>query len=374
MKIAHVVTYTSRDGAFGGPTRVAFGQAEALAALGHEVTVYAGSPSGEAGETTRDGFRLRTFPVQRVAPFGGFATLWPRGLAGALRRDAATYDVAHIHLARDLATLPAALRFQMAGVPYVAQTHGMVDASGRKLARVLDAWATKRALRDAACWLVLTDAESDDLSALAAPRRILKIPNGMKIGAIPSYEGRENVVLFLARLHERKRPRAFVEMANALRDRLPEASFVLIGPDEGEGAAVRDAIGSAGMGDRLAWKGSMPPDATADAFASARVYVLPAVNEVFPMSILESLAAGTPVVTTDSLGIATSCRNYGAATVTDGSSTELADAVEAIFRDQSVAESLRRGGENYLRSELDIRVVAQQLVGEYERAGASRDH
>ena len=38
MKIAHVVTYISPDGAFGGLVRVALGQAEALAERGHDVT------------------------------------------------------------------------------------------------------------------------------------------------------------------------------------------------------------------------------------------------------------------------------------------------------------------------------------------------
>jgi glycosyltransferase involved in cell wall biosynthesis len=374
MKVAHVVTYASTDGAFGGPVRVAFAQAEALAALGHEVTVYAGAPAGEASETRRDGFLLKTFPVRRVAPFGGFATLWPRGLARALRRDAQTYDVAHVHLARDLVTLPAALRFGAAQVPYVVQTHGMVDASDHRLARFLDVVATRRALRGASCWLVLTDTESADLLALAPPQRVARITNGVKIGEMPAYSGRGDVVLFLARLHERKRPLAFVAMATELRERLPEASFVMIGPDEGEGLAVSNAIKAAGLGERLVWNGSVAHEYTGDAFASARVYVLPAVNEVFPMSIIESLAAGTPVVTTDSLGIAEACEAHGAAIITDGTPLALADAVEAVFLNPAVAEDLRHGGESYLRDELDIRTVAQQLVREYERAGADRDH
>ncbi len=108
--------------------------------------------------------------------------------------------------------------------------------------------------------------------------------------------------------------------------------------------------------------------------ASARVYVLPAINEVFPMTVLESFVAGTPVVTTSSLGIAPDCERFGAALVTDGTVEALAAAVLQVRTDQDVAESLRRGAATYLRDELDIRSVARELQDEYAYAmGTRRD-
>jgi len=365
VRIAHVVTYSSSDGAFGGPTRVALGQAKALSRRGHEVTVYAGSPRDEVVDLRRDGYRLRTFPVRRIAPFGGFATLWPEGMRHALRRDLADTDVAHVHLARDLVTLPAALLSGSHGVPYVVQTHGMIDASDRLLAKALDATATRRALRGARAWLVLTDKERADLASLAEGARVTHIANGVEPAPMPPYDGRRDEVVFLARLHERKRPLAFVEMARALSDRLPTTTFRIIGPDEGEGEKVSAAIAASGMGDRLVWSGPLPPSETAGAVASARVYVLPSVNEVFPMSVLESFLAGTPVVTTSSLGIAPACERHGAAVVTDGSVAALADAVQEVRASPTRAEELRRGAQQYVQAELDIAAVAATLEHEY---------
>ncbi|KIC59375.1 hypothetical protein RM52_04030 [Microbacterium hominis] len=368
MRIAHVLTYASADGAFGGPTRVALAQAKALAGLGHDVTVFAGAPADEATDRVQDGYRLRTFPARRVLPFGGFATLWPRGLARALKDQADQIDVAHIHLARDLSTLPAALTLAAHRVPYVVQAHGMVDTSQRPLARILDIVATKRVLRRAHSWLVLTDSEQSEMMKLAPGGRVTRITNGVEIGDVPPLGGSRGDVLFLARLHERKRPVAFVEIAKALGADLPHATFTLIGPDEGEGEAVKQAIAGSGMADRLRWLGPVPPSATSAAFTAARVYVLPAVNEVFPMSILESFAAGTPVVTTSSLGIAGDCRKYGAAVVTDGSVREMAQAVREVYVDDQLSESLRAGARTYLSEKLDVRSVANTLVGEYVEA------
>ncbi|MEV7827702.1 glycosyltransferase [Microbacterium enclense] len=372
MRIAHIVTFASADGAFGGPTRVAFGQAKALAALGHDVSVFAGTPAGEEIDTDQDGYRLRTFPVRKIAPFGGFATLWPRGLRAALKAQAREFDVAHIHLARDLATLPAALLFARIGVPYVTQSHGMIDRSDKMLAAVLDRVATRRALADSQSWLLLTAAEQEDLAAISSPRRLTSIRNGVEAREATPLDGRADTVLFLARLQQRKRPVAFVRMAQLLAERLPETSFVLVGPDEGEAENVTRAIEEASLGDRIRWVGALPPSQTLAAMEDARVYVLPAVDEVFPMSILESFSAGTPVVTTSSLGIAPDCERHGAALITDGSPDQLAEATFLAHQSRETAEALREGGLAYIRSELDVSEVARELVSEYVAAAEGR--
>lgn len=368
MRIAHVVTFDSADGAFGGPTRVALSQATELAGRGHDVTVYAAAPLGEQGEFERDGYRLKLFPARRVLPFTGFAGIWPMGMRRALMREARSFDIAHIHMARDLVTLPAALVFVQRKVPYVVQTHGMIDSSHRLSARLLDALATRRALRRASERLVLTNQEREDLALLAPGRTSTLIGNGVAVGEIPAWEGREDTVLFLARLHERKRPLAFVAMARLLAQAMPTTTFRLIGPDEGQGELVSAAIADAGMGGRLEWVGPLPPSETSSALAGARAYVLPAVNEVFPMSILEAFAAGTPVVTTDSLGMVESCRKFGAAIITDGSPDALAAAVRAISSQDEIAQGLRGGASQFLQHELSIETVVNTVMACYDSA------
>lgn len=369
MKIAHVVTYVSPDGAFGGPTRVALGQAQALAELGHDVTVYAAAPPALAGTTFRDGYTLRTFPARRVAPLRGFAAMISPQLDKVLKADVSRFDIAHIHLARDLVTIPAAMRFKRAGVPYVVQTHGMVDASKNPLTIPLDAWATRPLLRAATTVLTLTSREIEDISDIEPAAVTTPISNGIRVGAIPAYAGREKIVLFLARLHSRKRPLAFVDMARILAPRLPGVQFVLAGPDEGEGDSVRAAIASAELGDQLAWIGAVSPDETQDLLAAARAYVLPSHDEVFPMSVLEAFRAGTPVVVTDSLGIAADCQSFGAAIITDGTPTTLARAVNSILTSPTLAEELRGGASSFIRSKLDVRGVAERLASIYVTHG-----
>ena len=83
------------------------------------------------------------------------------------------------------------------------------------------------------------------------------------------------------------------------------------------------------------------------------------------MTILESFVAGTPVVTTSSLGIAPDCERFGAALITDGTVEQLAAAVVRARNDNDLAASLRRGAAAYLEAELDIKNVARDLEDEY---------
>ena len=146
----------------------------------------------------------------------------------------------HIHLARELVVLPVAVAARRRGIPYVLQTHGMVVPSSHPLAAPLDAVWTRKVLRDAGAVFYLTPQEREQLGAVAGPHlRLVQLGNG-----VPDYPPAVEApgppeVLFAARMHPRKRPIAFVEMAKALLDAGVDARFTLVGPDEGEGPALR---------------------------------------------------------------------------------------------------------------------------------------
>ena len=150
MRIIHVLTLVTPDGEYGGPLRVALNQVAGLRAAGHEVILAAGAQGfGRDLPSRYAGVDVTLFPAYQALPGTGFAGLVSPGLTRFLHRWGATADVAHVHLARDLTGLPAALTLQSRGVPYVAQTHGMIDASDSPLAGPLDAVMTRCALRGA---------------------------------------------------------------------------------------------------------------------------------------------------------------------------------------------------------------------------------
>lgn len=335
MRIVHVVTLVSPDGAFGGPVRVAENLAREQRRRGHDVVVVAAGSGYPPGEEPTDlgGVPLRLFPARRAAP-GGFSGLTAPALLRWLRAEAPGLDLAHVHLARDLVTLPAAASLLRRRVPLVLQTHGMVVESRHPLAAPLDALLTRRVLRGAGAVLHLTPEEREGLLAVGAPEATLhQLGNG-----VPDATGDDPLpgrteVLFLARLQERKRPMTFVRMARTLIDEGVDASFVLVGPDEGEGPAVRAACDEVGDPALLRWEGPLPPDRTLDRLRRASLSVLPSVHEPYPMAVLEALSVGRGVVVTDSCGLAPAIAETGAGVVVDDQQSSLDAAVGALVRD-----------------------------------------
>lgn len=247
--------------------------------------------------------------------------------AGRLVRDA---DVVHVHLARDLVTLPVALAALRAGKPLVLQTHGMVDPSGKLLAKVLDAVAVRRLLRGADTVLYLTPHEREGLDAVVgAPplAQAVRLVNGTPAQEErPAPEGPPRI-LYSARLQARKRPVDFVDAAPAVLAAHPDARFVVAGPDEGELAAVRSRIGTLGLTDRFTVPGALSGAEVLAELRRAHVYVLPSVDEPFPMSVLEALAVGVPSVVTHSNGLARDIARAGAGRAVDPGPTGVSAAV-----------------------------------------------
>lgn len=374
MKILQVCTLISPDGAFGGPVRVAVNQTRALREAGHEVTLLAGAQGyKKVLPSEYDGVPVRLFPARRAILGTGFAGLASPQLLRYIKSAAKTVDVLHVHMARDLVTLPVAAWAKKSGVPYVLQTHGMIDPSGNPLAVPLDAIWTRPVLAAAESVLYLTEVEKDGLDRVSRnPLSFQKLGNGVPLAkVVPNWEETGQVeVLFLARLHARKRPNVFIEMATSLAAAFPDVSFRLVGPDEGEGAACTQAIEDARLGEALAWEGPLAPELTQDRLAAASIYVLPSVNEPFPMSVLEAMSLGKPVVVTNSCGIAESIAAAGAGIVVDDTAESLHKAVHRLLSDSSLRLEMGRNALALAHENFGMDGVVKTLCDTYERATA----
>ena len=303
-----------------------------------------------------------------LLPKIGFAGLGSPGLWRWLRRHVADYDVVHLHVARDLVTLPAARIIAKRGVRYVAQPHGMIDASDRMLAKPLDAALTMPALKRAAHVLYLTEVEHDALRSVTDGLAVdlVHLVNGVPEQPLAPLAPTPTV-LYLARLAPRKRPTLFVEAARRVAPRHPGARFVLVGPDEGEARAVEAAIDQArSEGVDIAWDGATAPEETAAVMSSASLYVLPSIDEPYSMTALEAMAVGLPVIVTDTNGLAQTVRDADAGEVTDASLDSLCAAIERQLADPERGRSQGINGRDYVRAHNGMAAIADQLLSLYD--------
>ncbi|MFE6235566.1 glycosyltransferase [Cellulosimicrobium sp. NPDC057862] len=372
LRVLHVATLLTPDGAYGGPVRVATNQVRALRARGHDALLVAAATGFDELPTTWDGVPVVTFPAVRAAPGTGFAGLAAPSMVRWIRAHGTRADVAHVHLARDLVTLPAAVAWGRSGKPFVTQTHGMVMPSAHPLAAPLDALLTRRVVARASRSFALTPVEEAGLRTLFGPRvSVQRLVNGVPVrgqGERPSPDHHPEV-LFLARLHPRKRPLAFVDAAARLAPRFPEARFRLVGPDEGEGPAVRERIAAlpADVRARVAWEGALPPERTTDRLARASLYVLPSVDEPFPMSVLEAMSCGVPVVVTRTCGLAAPVSRAGAGEVVGEDVDDLTAAMARFLGSPRRAQDAGRRARDLVRTDYSMDAVTDALEHAYAR-------
>ncbi|OZD07987.1 glycosyl transferase family 1 [Rhodococcus sp. 06-235-1A] len=370
MRILHAVTLFSPDGAYGGPVRVALNQASALQDSGHKVTITAGVRGYDPIPTEQEGVSLTLKKARNLVPGVGFAGLAAPSSLTWLRKHRSEFDVVHVHLARDLVMLPFATAVHTLGLPFVVQSHGMLAPKSNPLAPALDALFVRRLLRRAHTVFCLTDQEREGICEVAGDGvRIDMLNNG-----VPEYEAGESTdttpeILYLARLHPRKRPLDFVGAAKQVLDSGLSARFTLVGPDEGEAEKVTESITGR---PEITWEGALPGGKGPDRMRRAAIYVLPSVNEPYPMSVLEAMAVGIPVVVTDECGLAPLVSRTGCGIVTVPGEGPIAEAMKTLLTDPALAAAMGERGRAAARSELSMRSVATRLTDTYAAATADR--
>ncbi|MEV5338532.1 glycosyltransferase [Streptomyces sp. NPDC052676] len=376
MRVVHVVTLVSDDGAYGGPTSVAAGQLEECAARGHEVTLVALWRGAGPAPDRIGSVPLRSRPARSVLP-GRFTGLMHPLLVGDLWRAMGGADVVHVHAGRDLVSLTALAVAVLRRRRFVAQTHGMVQPRRSAAVRLFDRVYVPLLRRARGC-LVLTEQERRAVAGVVGENGppLLTVPNGVRPDASGEAEHRPRgrQVLFLARLHPRKRPEAFVEMAALVHRRMPDARFTLHGADEGALPEVLRLIAAHGLEGVVSYGGALEHAEAVRAYARAAVYVLPSVDEPFGMTLIEALAAGTPVVCTDTCGIAEELAARGAGVVTDGSPRELADAVCGLLADDGRREALAAAGRRAVAEAFSVHAVTDRLEEIYGRVCQAPRH
>jgi glycosyltransferase involved in cell wall biosynthesis len=206
------------------------------------------------------------------------------------------------------------------------------------------------------------DAPATQAPAAAVTEEPVR-PGGVGSPQLPPSE-----VLFLARLHPVKRPEAFVEAAAIVAARRPGTVFTLHGADEGCLARVDRLVAEYGLAHCVRYAGPVSHEVALRRIAEASVYVLPSRSEVFPVSLLEALAAGTPTVCTRGCGIADELAVRGASLVTDGSPQSLADAVTGLLDNPVRARAIAEAGLRAVDEVYSAAAVADRLEELYRSA------
>ena len=177
------------------------------------------------------------------------------------------------------------------------------------------------------------------------------------------------MVLFLGRLVSKKRPDLLIEAFARWREKSRSAEdsvLVLAGPEEDKGyaAGLKRKASELGLSQHIRFAGPLYDDAKWRAYRDADVFVLPSQNENFGNTAAEAVVCGTPVIVTDSCGIAPFVKRAGR--VVSQSPEDLVRALAELLDDPDLRQRYRQGCEEMARS-LSWNDPVDEMEGLYER-------
>ena len=142
----------------------------------------------------------------------------------------------------------------------------------------------------------------------------------------------------------------------------------------GEAAQVRELVERRGLGRFVEVRDWIGPAERDRLLASADAFVLPSYAEGLPMSLLESMAWGLPVITTTVGSIPEHVRDGAQGLlVQPGDVSELAGAIERIVMDDALRSAHGRGGPRAVEP-LSIELYARKVAAIYRHGRALRRH
>jgi len=130
--------------------------------------------------------------------------------------------------------------------------------------------------------------------------------------------------------------------APLLRENIVD-QVVLAGKDGPGADQVRRGAARLGVRDRVRFLGYVPPDVMPGLYRLAAVLVMPSLYEGFGMPVLEGMACGTPVVTSNTSSLP-EVAGDAALLVPPGDPAALTAALRRLLLDQALASDLRSRG------------------------------
>jgi len=118
---------------------------------------------------------------------------------------------------------------------------------------------------------------------------------------LASYGVTKPFVLFVSSLWPYKNCDGLLRAWALARKELPDRQLAIVGPgrDEGYLAKLRSLVAELGIADDVVFVGGVPLEETVHFYRAADAFVYPSLNETFGLPILEAMACGCPVVTSD---------------------------------------------------------------------------
>jgi glycosyltransferase involved in cell wall biosynthesis len=230
--------------------------------------------------------------------------------------------------------------------------------SRKFLGQTLSSYKTRRTARRARKVITVSKFSARELGELFGlpPQHIAVIPNGVSeefspredAGALAALKRRlglntDRFVLFVGGADPRKNHRVVLEAASMIPKQLEGRTIVLVGsPTHAYGSYERTAA-SYGLTGRVVCPGRLPQSDLQLLYSFAELFLFPSLYEGFGMPVLEAMACGAPVITSQTSALG-EVAGDAAILVDPQNARHVAEAMSEVLNSDTLRASLKAKG------------------------------
>jgi len=247
-------------------------------------------------------------------------------------------------------------------------------------------YRTRRTARRAQKVITISESSAREIESLyGLPRNgIVVIPCGVSddfrpttdTAAMPELRRRfaiptDRFILFMGGADPRKNHQALLKAYARRSALLSEYSLVLVGEPVHRFADMRQTARACGLEDRTVWAGRQSVADLRLLYSHADLFVFPSLYEGFGMPVLEAMACGAPVITSNVTSLPEVVGD-AAVLVNPEDPEELAEAILRVLENQTLREGLRAKGFERVRQFTWERAARRTLALYRELCGEPR--
>ena len=247
---------------------------------------------------------------------------------------------------------------------------------GDSLAMRFYAWLDKRILRNFDMIVGVSNEIRDELKKHVPHDKIMKVGNGIDIQKYKKLVGKneakrklhidnKQVIGFVGRLSPEKGIGYLFRAVSNLINEGQDVCAMIVGDGEQAGALGEEAR-ALQMADRVIFTGNR--NDTPMLYAAMDVFVLPSLQEAFPMVILEAMACGVPVVATRVGDVAEIIEpNTSGLLVEARDVTALQNAIKEVLTHKDAAAHMSEAARTRTEQKFSSVAMAKQYYSLYQR-------
>jgi glycosyltransferase involved in cell wall biosynthesis len=392
MKVLHVLPSISP--ALGGPTQVALNLVHTLCSIGvdAEIATTNHQLSADYPVNQRIHYPIDTDSDQQATVPVWFLPYDPpelkefifsKALTGWLWRHLATYDIVDNHYLFSYAPTCAAAIARCKKVPYTVRTMGQLTpwalTQNRFKKQVYSFLIERHNLNCAAAIHCTATDEAKDLQRLGIKTPTITLPLGVKPpqflpDAKNKLRDRYNIpeqtpiILFLSRLHYKKRPEVLIQAAQQLAAEGQDFHVILAGT--GESSYVQTLVQQVNdlkLSEQVTFAGFVAGMDKDLLLQGADIFALPTFSENFGIVLAEAMIAGLPIVTTPGVQISPDILKFKAGLIVEEEPAAFRFALDRLLSSPALRQELGNNGQSLAHQQYAWPKIAVHLASAYRK-------